>query len=274
MLKGLPASGKSTYARKLADDGWTRVNKDDLRSMLHNGKWSSKNEQQVLILRNRIISESLILGKSVVVDDTNFAPKHKELLQNIAKEFNASFETKFFDVSVEECIERDLKRPNSVGSKVIMDMYNQYLKPPIPEIKYNPELPNAILCDIDGTLTHGIGVTRKPYEWDKVGSDTLDSTIADLIGNTRHSVILMSGRDGSCQAKTIKWLSDNRVRYDYLYMREAGDNRKDSIVKKELYEEHIEGKWNIEFVLDDRDQVVDMWRSLGLKVFQVADGSF
>ncbi|MDJ0647343.1 MAG: hypothetical protein QNJ60_01435 [Xenococcaceae cyanobacterium MO_188.B19] len=28
------------------------------------------------------------------------------------------------------------------------------------------------------------------------------------------------------------------------------------------------------FILDDRQQVVDMWRSLGLTVFQVAEGDF
>lgn len=274
MLKGLPASGKSTYAKKLATDGWVRVNKDDLRAMLHNGKWSSNNEKQVLAIRDQIIGDSLFAGKNVVVDDTNLAPKHHETLKALAKKYGATFETKFFDVSVEECIERDLKRANSVGSKVIIDMYNQFLKPPAKVIKWNSKLPTAILCDIDGTLAHGIGITRKPYEWDKVGTDTLDSVIADLLGNTRHTVILMSGRDGSCQAETIKWLSDNHVRYDYLYMREAGDNRKDSIVKEEMYREHIEGKWNIEFVLDDRNQVVQMWRDLGLKVFQVADGNF
>lgn len=274
MLKGLPASGKSTYARKLADDGWTRVNKDDLRAMLHNGKWSGKNESQVLAIRDRIIRDSLALGKSVVVDDTNFAPKHKEALQTIANEFGASFETKFFDTPVEVCIERDLKRENSVGSKVIMDMYNQFLKPPVPVIEYDNTLPTAILCDIDGTLAHGIGVTRKPYEWDKVGSDTLDRAVADVIADTDYMVILMSGRDGSCKEETIKWLENNEVEYEALYMREAGDTRKDSIVKAELYKEHIEGKYNIDFVLDDRNQVVQMWRDLGLKVFQVADGNF
>jgi predicted kinase len=154
MLKGLPASGKSTYARKLADDGYVRVNKDDLRAMLHNGKWSKNNESQVLRLRNEIIEDSLRSGKSVVVDDTNFAPKHKEQLQTIAKQCNATFETKFFDVSVEECIKRDLARPNSVGEKVIRNMYNQFLKPaPLPS-GYNPDLDDVIICDIDGTLAH------------------------------------------------------------------------------------------------------------------------
>lgn len=50
--------------------------------------------------------------------------------------------------------------------------------------------------------------------------------------------------------------------------------RKDSIAKHELFDEHIRDRYRIAFVLDDRDQVVKMWRSLGLTVFQVADGTF
>ena len=48
ILKGLPASGKSTYAKELVSKGWKRVNKDDLRSMIDGGKWSKKNEEMRL----------------------------------------------------------------------------------------------------------------------------------------------------------------------------------------------------------------------------------
>jgi hypothetical protein len=57
-------------------------------------------------------------------------------------------------------------------------------------------------------------------------------------------------------------------------MREAGDSRKDSIVKQELYERHIKPSYDVFVVLDDRNQVVDMWRSLGLVCLQVAPGDF
>jgi hypothetical protein len=56
-------------------------------------------------------------------------------------------------------------------------------------------------------------------------------------------------------------------------MREAGDKCKDAIVKKELYETHIVPHYTVQFVLDDRDQAVAMWRDLGLTCLQVADGS-
>jgi hypothetical protein len=87
-------------------------------------------------------------------------------------------------------------------------------------------------------------------------------------------VILMSGREDKFRPETERWLNANDVVYSMLLMRKTGDFRKDAIVKRELYETHIKGKYQVFFVLDDRDQVVTMWREQGLVVFQVADGDF
>jgi hypothetical protein len=57
-------------------------------------------------------------------------------------------------------------------------------------------------------------------------------------------------------------------------MRKTDDFRKDSIIKEEIYQENIEGKYNVLCVLDDRNQVVDFWRAKGLTCFQVAPGDF
>jgi hypothetical protein len=57
-------------------------------------------------------------------------------------------------------------------------------------------------------------------------------------------------------------------------MRKTGDNRKDNIVKREIYENNILPKYYVEFVLDDRQQVVDTLRDMGLQVWQVARGDF
>ena len=73
---------------------------------------------------------------------------------------------------------------------------------------------------------------------------------------------------------TEDWLKKNGIEYDKLLMRVTDDVRKDSIIKKEIYENNIKGKYNVSLVLDDRNQVVEMWRDLGLTCFQVADGNF
>ena len=280
-MKGLPASGKSTYARSLISgmnqvykEKWKRINKDDLRAMLDNSKWSRSNEEFVLFIRDTIAVYALKKGISVIIDDTNFAPKHEERFRAMAKEYKAEFEIKdFSDVSPEECIKRDLARPNSVGSKVIMQMYNQYIKPKAEPIKKDPQLPLCIVCDLDGTLCLFKG---NPYDRDFL-KDELNYPVYDILdrfAQTGMPVLLFSGRSDKFEKQTIEWLEKYGVTYIELHMRKEGDIRKDNTIKEEMYNEFVKGKYNIEFVLDDRDQVVEFWRSQGLTCMQVAEGDF
>ncbi len=283
ILKGLPASGKSTYAKKLADEGWKRVNKDDLRAMLDNSKHSKGNEKFVLDTRDYIIVKALENGRNVVVDDTNLNPVHEEHIRELVKPFNAqvSVNDEFFNVPIEECIARDLYRPNSVGEKVIRRMYSEYYqdKESKEVITYTPPegKPKAIIVDVDGTLAHNNG-KRNIFDYTRVIEDDVDEPVSVLVHHywkLGYLVIICSGREDNCREQTEQWFKKNSIPHNYLFMRKAGDHRKDSIIKKELFDAHIRDNYQIEFVLDDRNQVVDMWRNeLGLKVLQVAEGDF
>lgn len=292
LTKGLPGSGKSTWAKELMkkEPGrWKRINKDDLRAMLDDGKWSNSNEKFVLAIRDNILARAMLEGWNVIIDDTNLAPKHEEHIRqlvaarNKAEKLNGtkiqhSFEIKdFTNVSLEECIKRDQKRPNYVGEKVIKQMYNQFLRPKPEIIDHDARLPWAVICDLDGTLA--LFGDNNPYNRD-FSRDTVNEPIKDLFlsygedGRKKLRRIILSGRDGSHREQTEQWLADNKIPYDELHMREANDNRKDYVIKRELYEAHIKGRFNVCFVLDDRDHVVELWRSLGLTCLQVADGDF
>ena len=252
------------------------------------GKWTPYNEKLVLKTRDWMVKQIVKGGFSVIVDDTNLHPKHWTRMQQIAQEINkeegcknpvvAQLNTDFLSVPIEECIRRDLVCPNSVGEKVIRDFHDSFIKEPDVELDLVVQdlaLPRAIICDLDGTLALHRG-NRGPFEFQKVKLDTLSQPIYDLImaDPTRH-VILLSGRDGSCETLTREWLFDNKVKYTDLFMRHPGDDRKDSLVKRELYDAHVKGKYYVDFVLDDRDQVVDMWRKeLGLTCLQVNYGNF
>jgi len=65
-----------------------------------------------------------------------------------------------------------------------------------------------------------------------------------------------------CEQETKKRLNENKIPRDELHMRKTDDVRKDSVVKKELYDEFIKDKYNVRFVIDDRPQVVRMRREL------------
>jgi predicted kinase len=299
---GLPASGKSTWAKKLIHDNpgvYKRVNKDDLRAMLDVSHWSNENEQFVLNVRDHVVGEALKQGKNVIVDDTNLSMKHQERLELLVGHVNrgVNIELILFDVSIEECIKRDSQRTGvaRVGPKVIQSMAKSFeirkaglssskhkvttfraVSQPVvtPEpVKHDPSLPTVVIYDIDGTvakMNH-----RSPFDWTRVHEDSVNEPIADIVRQYHREgcpVFAVSGRDGSCRELTENWLRANDIPFDGLFMRPAGDMRKDSLVKMEIFEKEFKGKYNIKFILDDRPSVLRMWRSLGLCTLQVGDG--
>jgi predicted kinase len=278
ILRGLPASGKSTYSTQLlkAEKGkWVRVNKDLLREMCHASEWSPSHEKFILKLRDMTILQALEAGKHVIVDDTNLADYHITHIQALVKgQAIVEINDEFLQVPVEECIQRDLQRWKSVGKDVIMKMYNDYLRPKSTAPTNNPDLPNAIIVDMDGTLA--LMGDRSPYDVSKCDRDLPNIPVLDTIKRWQSDtqILVVSGRTDDGYDLTQAWLKQYGVEYKTLLMRRVGDQRKDSIVKQEIYEQQIAGQYNVRFVLDDRQQVVDMWRSLGLTVFQVAEGDF
>ena len=277
VLVGLPASGKSQFAKELLlsePARWVRSNKDLLREMAHAAHWSPANEKFIVQLRDTIILMALESGKHVIVDDTNFGPHIEHIKQLVKGQAVVEVNDSFLQVPVEECIKRDLKRLNSVGKDVIIKMYNKYVRVPVSPPEYNPDLPDAIMVDMDGTLALLNG--RNPFDASKCDRDLPNLPVLDTIHKWQSSVniIVVSGRTDDCQPQTEKWLQQYEVNYTGIHLRKTGDMRKDAIMKEEIYRQHIEGKYNIKFVLDDRQQVVDMWRGLGLTVFQVDEGDF
>ncbi len=140
---------------------------------------------------------------------------------------------------------------------------------------------DAVIFDVDGTLAHMNGRIARhggaaPYlDWDAYDDDPDDSVRKILIAiENFYDVIICSGRKSSSYDVLKKWLDTNGIPYNALFMRDKDDNRKDSIVKREIYLEKIEPIYNVIGVFDDRNQVVDEWRSLGLKCFQVQPGDF
>lgn len=287
ITRGLPGAGKTYWAKKMVESHqghYKRISKDDLRAMLDNGIWSKSNEKNILYVRDNLMNMLLVQGYSVIIDDTNLAPKHEETIRGEVLELMGKMvkvEVKdFTNVSLEECIKRDQKRSNPVGEKVIKDMYKQFLKPPKKPVLAILNGKYAVICDLDGTLALFEG---NPYNRD-FSKDTPNFPVIHIINQylkTKDRIIFVSGRDDLYREQTIQWLMEHldfpkKDSDDYieLYMRKHGDVRKDSIVKEEIFHEHIEGKYNIRFILDDRNQMVEMWRDLGLPCLQVAEGDF
>lgn len=277
MLRGLPASGKSTWAREQIEGGpglFKRVNKDDLRAMIDGGRWSKFNEKAIVKARDELITTLLTAHPdiNIIVDDTNLSPVHEKTLRVLADKEGADFEIKDFYVPVSVAEERDAKRPNGVGADVIRRMWRESICKPY---VMRPGLPQAVLCDIDGTIAHMEG--RSPYEETRVGEDRFDALVAGTVVLTAREnsadLIVVSGRHQGCQAETRAWLKKHNFGHQQLIMRVDGDTRKDYIIKEQIFN-LVNEQYNIVAVFDDRQQVCDMWREKGIKVFQVDDGRF
>jgi predicted kinase len=293
ITRGLPASGKTTFARKLQPNV-VRVNRDDLRRMLHGQRlFTQWAEGQVTHAQRAAVEALLRAHADVIVDDTNLRAKTVREWAEVAARFGATFEVHdFTDVPLAECIRRDADRDpgDRVGADPIKRMHDRYLAGrnlplPVPWVDPggpgtvydpDPELPAAVLVDIDGTVALMAG--RGPYDWSRVGSDAPNQPVIAAVRAMHaagHAIVFCSGRDAVCRAETEAWLELYvDVPYDGLFMRPEGDNRKDSVVKREIFDSEIRDRWRIVGVFDDRQQVVRMWRALGLTVFQVAEGDF
>ncbi|QSB28508.1 AAA family ATPase [Flavobacterium sp. CLA17] len=285
LMKGLPGSGKSTLAKKIIAENpetYKRINRDDLRAMFDNGTTTQSNEKFVKKVRDLLIVKSLEEGKSIVIDDTNLSETNLRRVSQLVQEYNAKFnqkvevEVREVNTAVSVCIERDALREKPVGEKVIRKMHRQFFKDSPQYCTQNPDLPKAIICDLDGTLALMNG--RNPFDASKCDEDEINNPVANVLRNYKklgYQILLVSGREDRYKAPTLRFLEKHEIEYDNLIMRKTQDNRKDSIIKTEIYHEFIKDKYFVEFVLDDRNQVVDTWRNdLKLPCFQVYYGDF
>lgn len=116
--------------KKMIDENpglYKQINRDELRLMFDNGFFSNVNEKFIKKVRNQLILTSLDYGFNVIVSDTNLSEKVVSQIQNLIHGKAELIIEDFTWVPIDVCIERDLKRSNPVGEKVIRDTYNRYL---------------------------------------------------------------------------------------------------------------------------------------------------
>lgn len=149
-----------------------------------------------------------------------------------------------------------------------------------------------IIFDLDGTLAD-IEDRRKfsdlgdgKIEWSKFfdpNNIKMDKPKHDVINILKtfskdgFSIAIFSGRSKDTEQETIKWLESNNIKWDILQMRPMSRAFKfmpDDKLKQMWLDEIFPDKEDIMAVFDDRDKVVNMWRSNGLTCCQVAPGNF
>jgi len=144
----------------------------------------------------------------------------------------------------------------------------------------------AILFDIDGTLAdiehRRSHLNKAEPDWaafnDEMGEDTPNKPVVDLYKtlweHSQYELILVTGRNENARALTEQWLAWNEIPFGQMLMRPDKDYRADHLIKEEILGSLLSQGKVIVFTVDDRQQVVDMWRRNGITCLQCDVGDF
>jgi predicted kinase len=298
VTRGLPASGKSTWAKAwvAADPGnRVRVNRDGIRwtQGIRTGIGTPEQENLVTLIEESIVKAAVAKGKDVVVDAMHLKASYVKRWTR----FGAEVEVKDFPVPIDTLLDRDIHRieagERGVGHAVILDLAQRFgikphgALPKLPTLYYGhvfrPYTPGEIPAysfDIDGTLARM--VDRGPYDTSRYDTDVADNNVVRTLWalqdgspvNTKF--LILSGRSDEFRDVLEEWLNGWGIwiEPELIFMRKAGDLRNDAIVKSEIVDEHISGVYDVIMHFDDRNRVVDALRAKGMKVAQVEPGDF
>lgn len=296
VLVGAPGSGKSTFAKYFlrTEENWMRLCRDDFRTMHFTWANMSEREEKMITDMIDVSIESLLNRRfNVIVDATHCKI---EYLNHYIDKFNhlADISFKIFETDPNVLQKRCEQRNRETGKYIPARVIKRYAKD-LEEIKKNfdfsvrkktdkrvntitqdENLPKAIICDLDGTLA--LMDERNPFDASNSDNDRLNKPVAEILktfAEKGYHILLVSGREDCYREPTVVFLEKHGIKYNHLWMRKSKDYRKDYTIKKEIYEKEIENKYYIEFVLDDRDQVVELWRNeIKLPCLQVNYGHF
>lgn len=305
LTRGIQGSGKSTWAKQwVAESPETRVrfNNDDMRrSCSVYMTFTNKREKLITEMKKNFMASAMNIGFDIVADNMNLNDKEVAFYEKIIKEFNTThtdvqyeMEFKDFFIPLEECIERDkLRGSEAIGEKAIKQIWRIYrdkiihletMRTVENQVKTDETLPNCIIVDMDATVC--FNTSGRPFYGDGsaelMHTDVPNPGVIKIIKNyaktknKNDAIIFVTGRDDSAREATTKYIKDHILPNTefYLYTRKFGDYRKGDVCKQDIYEKNIKGKYNVDFVLDDSNKIVKMYRNLGLTVLQPNDGKF
>jgi len=302
LLVGPPGSGKSTFAKKrIFEDG------DHGAATVYVNQDSQQGEHM------DIFFDAVMAGKDILVDRMNFNKQQRAKYIEYAKYKQPHVEVEIIVLHqpYEVCLDRIRKRFGShetindekSARGALQTFFTKYERPTEAEGKCTfiyPEgpKPKIIVCDLDGTLCnveHRRHYVRRPAGEKKdwagffrdIPKDPVNQWCADLLRgmSDQFGIVYCSGRDDNQRKMTVEWLEKHKLDSFYdpvfekevkaeLYMRNRHDSRQDSIVKEIILDFELLTRYEPQFMIDDRKQVVDMWRRRGFVCLQCDEGDF
>ena len=296
LTRGIPASGKSTYAIQWVTEdpeNRARVNRDDIRWELFQEYHPTptkrlnikQKEAMVTEVEHNRINEYLAAGKSVVADNTHLNPKAFKTYSALASANGVRLTHKDFPIEIDEALRRNAARDKKVPEEVIRRMYKNYLSPSgefhlfpgdytVKSFVKPNERRHAIIFDMDGTLADVSSIRHfvrgKFRNFDAFHRSSLwvppHDSVLEMAFDTHKAgmkIVIVTARSGLYREVTQAWLDKYNVPYDNIYMRPEGDSRKDSIVKAEILKSILED-YDIVHCVDDNPNVAQVWKDAGI----------
>lgn len=278
LMVGPPGSGKTNYCQKYIEKGFVHINSNIVSNLLAQSP----------------LAKALVNQQDIILDQQNYKKEHRALYLNHAKKYGYVTEIVILHRDSEHCMqaissgksavdmvfaEIDLRRFFSKYERVEDNEANVVIR----DWPDRPRLP-AIIVDLDGTLCdatrrlHYIKGVNKNWEsfFSEMGDDNVNMPVFEIVerfSNT-HQIVYCTGRDERYREVTDIWLNKYKAPGEWLYMRNHKDFRPDFVIKEIALEFELLTRFDILFCLEDRTQVVEMYRRHGLTVLQVADGNF
>ena len=297
VMVGPCGSGKSTLSKKYVEQGYTYINQD------------SQGREHLTLFDIAVMD-----GQNIIVDRMGFTRQQRERYLRVAKENGYTTEIIVLHESYNTCLERMLVRQNhetikdAKSARSALDMFfskyeraEDHEADKVTRIWPQGDKPSAVICDLDGTLCnvdhriHHVNPKVKPEGFRKnwpaffagIPNDHVNEWCKELLMGMKefHQIVYCSGRDENQRKMTVEWLKANNLyefwdsnfeKYDIvpLFMRHRNDSRQDWIAKEIILDFEILTRYKPLFFIDDREQVVNMWRKRGYTCLQCAPGQF
>lgn len=309
ILIGPPGSGKSTHAKTMEASGYLRISQDDQGKYAHhelfqthvttgrdivvdrmNFDKAQRDKYRLEAIKNgyTVNFVEFVVPRQVCFERCVEREGHPTINGNKAW---SGLSGQSYSQNTKERVEAYQQELKAEAAKSALSTYFSRYEEVTDEegevlrIQYNaPQKKTAIMVDLDNTLCdtshrdHFVEAKNWGAFFKHCDKDALYPEVKrqiDMEIKMGTSIILCSGRpDGDCRDKTQGWLERNAIEYTSLEMRPTGNYKKDDITKAMLYRYEIKPYYEILYVLDDRNCVVQKWRSLGLKCWQVRNGDF
>ena len=290
ILRGPSGCGKSTWTQtfRKAYPGTVVVSRDIIRQafgMQGKGVLPQGDERMVTKIEMDMLRRAVREDRHVVVDNTNLDDQRASAYATEAHLMGTYFgEVNLYDPAKDDVyISRSDIPTNAVRRQCKSAKKMHPLQARVDRIVpvgNNPDLPDAYIFDVDGTLADSKGI-RSPYDYSKVEDDRPIDSVANVAkalhwvfesGTRKRKVIFVSGRKEECRDATENWLWEQLGFEPLLFMRADGDDRHDAQVKYDILRRDILPSFHVLGAFDDRDRVVQMWQSAGIRTIDCGQG--